>query len=110
MMCFAKKYQVHSLKSGLDSQNQVVFIKQAPAQKEDLLQLNITDLPEVATQCFLTVLHSSEYMHERGKYLHLINEYGMHWASRKLLDAFWNALKYGQLCRSPQERWSDWSH
>ena len=34
---------------GLDSQNQVVFIKQALLSKEDLSQLNITDLPEVAT-------------------------------------------------------------
>lgn len=55
---------------GLNSQKQVIFIKQALLSKEDLSQLNITDPPEVATQCFFfTVLHSSEHMHERGKYL-----------------------------------------
>lgn len=66
---------------GLNSQKQVIFIKQALLSKEDLSQLNITDPPEVAPRCFFFLLYFiplNTCMKEESTW-HLINECGMRW-------------------------------
>lgn len=69
MMRLQRNIKFISGNPGLDSQNQVVSSAGFLLSK-DLPQLNITDLPgDLPLNVFFTVLHSSEYMHEKEKYL-----------------------------------------
>lgn len=80
MMRFAKKYQVHPLEIRVLIAKTKLFSSSRPCSAKKTYH-NSTSLTFLRLQLnvFLTVLHSSEYMHEEESIWHLINEYGMHW-------------------------------